>query len=71
VILSAKKGSELCEFCELGDGISCTLISAGRKVGYDGSTLGGSSCISVTVLVMLAIGASLVRMWKHVSRNLL
>jgi hypothetical protein len=64
----AKNGTVLLVLCMLGLGTSWRPISAGRNVGNDGSVFGGSNCTSVTALVILAIGASLVRIWKHVSR---
>jgi hypothetical protein len=51
-----------------GFGMSCSPISAGRKVGKDGIMFGGSSCTSVGAVVRLASGANLVSIWKHVSR---
>jgi hypothetical protein len=46
----------------LGFGVSCNPISAGRNVGKDGMTFGGSSCTSVGAAVILARGANLVSM---------
>jgi hypothetical protein len=42
--------------------MSCIPMSAGRNVGCDGKIFGGSNRTSVIALVMLAIGAILVRM---------
>jgi hypothetical protein len=69
VISKARNGLLSGSVFMFGFGVSCSPISAGRKVGKDGMMFGGSSCTSVGAVVRLARGASLVSIWKHVSRK--